>query len=167
MKKFLALLMALILIVCCFVACGKKTEVPADNDNQAETSVNQENETTTEQDETTTEPVEAEGDPVEYGREYWEEKYPGENICPFSIDENGTEYSYYWISGFDGWDGTMESWIKQPFNWNGWHKTDDGCIVNEDETLKITDNWANGEESMSSFCTVTTEKYEKPAADNQ
>ena len=107
------------------------------------------------------------GDPVEYSREYWEEKYPGENICPFSIDENGVEHSYYWVSGFDGWDGTMGSWIGQPFNWNGWHKAEDGCIVNEDETLKITDNWANGDESMSSYCMVTTEKYDKDNAGNQ
>lgn len=102
-----------------------------------------------------------EGDPAEYGREFWEERYPGENICPFYIDENGTERSYYWVSGFDGYDGSIESWLSQPFNWNGWHKTDDGCIVNEDETLKITDDWANGDERMSSFCTVTTETYEK------
>ena len=101
------------------------------------------------------------GDPAEYSREYWEAKYPGENVCPFSIDENGKEYSYYWVSGLDGWDGTMESWIKQPFNWNGWHKAEDGSIVNKDETLKITDSWANGEESMSSNCVVTTEKYDK------
>ena len=100
-------------------------------------------------------------DPAEYSREYWEAKYPGENICPFYIDENGTERSYYWVSGLDGWDGTMASWINQPFNWNGWHKAEDGCIVNEDETLKITDDWANGDEAMSSYCTVTTEAHEK------
>ncbi len=61
----------------------------------------------------------------------------------------------------------MESWIKQPFNWNGWHKTADGCIVNKDETLKITDNWASGDESMSSCCTVTTEPYSKDGAGSQ
>lgn len=101
------------------------------------------------------------GDPAEYSMDFWAAKYPGENICPFMIDENGTERNYYWVSGFEGWNGTMESWIKQPFNWNGWHKTEDGAIVNKDETLKITDNWAKGEESMSSYCTVTTEPYEK------
>lgn len=101
----------------------------------------------------------AKSNPAEYSREFWEAQYPGENICPFTIDENGTEYNYYWVSSLNGWDGTMSSWIKQPFNWNGWHKTADGAIVNKDETLKITDNWAKGEESMSSFCTVTTEAY--------
>ena len=100
-----------------------------------------------------------EGDPAEYSREYWEAKYPGENICPFYIEENGVERSYYWISGFEGWNGRIESWLTQPFNWNGWHKAADGCIVNEDETLKITDDWAGGDESMSSYCTVTTEPY--------
>lgn len=106
-------------------------------------------------------PVTPDGDPAEYSREYWEAKYPGENVCPFGIEENGKEYSYYWVSGLEGWDGTMASWVKQPFNWNGWHMTEDGCIVNKDETLKIADSWAKGEETMSSFCTVTTEKYEK------
>lgn len=105
--------------------------------------------------------IDVEGDPAEYGREYWEERFPGENICPFYIEENGVEHSYYWISGINDWDGTMNSWIDQPFNWNGWHKTEDGFVVNEDETLKITDNWVNGDDSMSSFCTVTTEVYEK------
>ncbi len=100
-------------------------------------------------------------DPAEYSSEYWEAKYPGENICPFYIEENGIENSYYWVSGLDGWDGTMLCWISNPFNWNGWHKTADGCIVNKDETLKLTDNWANGDEALSSFCTVTTEKYDK------
>lgn len=105
--------------------------------------------------------MEIEGDPAEYGRDYWEEKFPGENICPFYIEENGVERSYYWISGINGWDGTMNSWVDQPFNWNGWHKTEDGLVVNEDETLKVTDNWVNGDDSMSSSCTVTTEAYEK------
>ena len=106
------------------------------------------------------EPETIEGDPVEYGREYWEEKYPGENICPFSIEIDGKEYSYYWVSNFNNYDGTIVSWLEQPFNWNGWHMNDDGVILNEDETVKITDDWANGDEGMSSFCTITTEKYE-------
>lgn len=150
MKKVLALLLAAVMILS-LVACGKK---------QAETETEPEI-TTEEPAEPAAETVEfPDGDPAEYTSEYWEAKYPGENVCPFYIDENGTERSYYWVSGLEGWDGTMESWIQQPFNWNGWHKTEDGCIVNEDETLKITDSWANGEESMSSFCTVTTEPYE-------
>lgn len=164
MKKFLAILtgvvMALSLAAC---ACSNN----ASQKPEEETKKSTEEITTEEADESTTEEEETEslempdGDPAEYSREFWEEKFPGENICPFTIDENGTERSYYWVSGFEGWEGTMESWLKQPFNWNGWHKTEDGAIVNEDETLKITDDWAKGEESMSSNCTVTTEKYEK------
>lgn len=164
MKKVLAVLLAIMMILS-FAACGGKTENNTDTsaDTQQTSSDNSETALQSEQEPSETESEPIEGDPVEYGREYWEEKYPGENICPFYIDENGTEYSYYWVSGFEGYDGTIESWLSQPFNWNGWHKTDDGAIVNEDETLKITDSWANGEESMSSFCTVTTEKYEKAA----
>lgn len=150
MKKFLALLLAAMMILT-LVACGGKTEPEEDPNEQTSTGDTEF----------------PEGDPAEYSREYWEEKYPGENICPFSIDENGVERSYYWVSGLEGWDGTMVNWIKQPFNWNGWHKTADGCIVNKDETLKITDDWANGDEGMSSCCTVTTEPYNKDAAGSQ
>ena len=149
MKNIVSIILALMMLLS-LAACGSKTK-PNTSDSTDEPQVSSENT------ENTSFP---EGDPAEYSREYWEEKYPGENICPFYIEENGTEYSYYWVSGLDGWDGTMASWIDQPFNWNGWHKADDGCIVNKDETLKITDNWANGDESMSSYCTVTTEKYE-------
>ena len=157
MKKFSAILLAAIMLIS-LAACGGKTEP----DTQANTTDTPQ--VSSEETESTTFP---EGDPAEYSREYWEEKYPGENICPFSIEENGKEYSYYWVSGLEGWDGTMGSWINQPFNWNGWHKTADGCIVNKDETLKITDSWANGDESMSSFCTVTTEPYNKDVTDSQ
>ena len=164
MKKFLAILLAAMMLLS-LAACGGKTE-PDAQENTDEAQVSSEDTESTEAAEVNTEETAEdatfpEGDPAEYSREFWEEKYPGENICPFYIDENGTEYSYYWVSGLDGWDGTMGSWIDQPFNWNGWHRTEDGCIVNADETLKITDGWANGDESLSSFCTVTTEKYEK------
>ncbi len=98
------------------------------------------------------------GDPTQYSQSYWEEKYPDYNFCPFYIEENGVAKNYYWPMGYEGLDGTMATWITCPFNWNGWHMTPDGCIVNEKETLKLTDNWTNGE-SMSSCCTVTTEKY--------
>ena len=157
MKKFLSILLTAMMLIS-LAACGGKT-VPDTQENTTDKPQVSSDET-----ENTTFP---DGDPVEYGREYWEEKYPGENICPFSIEENGTEYNYYWISGLNGWDGTIGSWINQPFNWNGWHKTADGCIVNKDETLKIADDWANGDESMSSFCTVTTEPYNKDSTDGQ
>ena len=148
MKKILAIALVLAMLLV-LVSCSGNKKPAAENSNEQNAS--------SADAESTSFP---EGDPAEYSREYWEAKYPGENICPFYIDENGVERSYYWVSGFEGWNGTMESWISQPFNWNGWHKTADGCIVNKDETLKLTDGWANGEESMSSCCTVTTEKYE-------
>lgn len=149
MKKFLALLLAAMMLLT-LVACGGKKESDAKEDTNGQTAS-----------EDTEFP---DGDPAEYEMSFWEAKYPGENVCPFSIDENGVERSYYWVSSLEGWDGTMASWIKQPFNWNGWHKTADGSIVNKDETLKITDNWANGDEGMSSFCTVTTVPYDKASA---
>ncbi len=173
MKKFSAILLAAMMILS-LAACGGKTEPETQtstnapqisSENTESTEATEENsEETSAPEEDAEETTMPEGDPAEYGREFWEEKYPGENICPFYIDENGTEYSYYWVSALEGWDGTMASWIEQPFNWNGWHVTDDGCIVNADETLKITDDWANGDESMSSYCTVTTETYVKDAA---
>lgn len=145
MKKITAVILSLVLLLSLF-SCGKKEEIVVEPvDDPVLPVENNEN---------------IEGDPLEYGRDFWEAKFPGENICPFYIEENGREMSYYWVSGFTGWEGTIESWLSQPFNWNGWHKTTDGLIVNKDETLKITENWANGEESMSSYCTVTTEKYD-------
>ena len=152
MKKLLALLL-MIAVGCSIAACGGETE-PSETDTESEQQQTNEEQTSGS---SGSDPIES--DPVEYGREYWEEKYPGENICPFEIEENGKLYSYYWISGMNGYDGTIGSWLDQPFNWNGWHKTADGCIVKKNETLKITDNWASGDEGMSSFCTITTEPY--------
>lgn len=162
MKKRIALIFVAVTGLL-LVACGGKNE-PSKSDVQKE----QKKQT---KEEHPTEPPAVgpmDGDPLEYGREYWEEKYPGENICPFEIEENGERIGYYWISGMNGYDGTIGSWLNQPFNWNGWHKTADGCIVNKDETLKITDDWAKGDESMSSYCTVTTEPYTaSPAGTNE
>lgn len=140
MKKYIALLLSVLLLLS-LAACGKKNDAEqAEQNEQADAAVD--------------------GDPAEYGMAFWEAKYPGQNICPFSIDEGGTERNYYWASGLDGWDGTVLAWIAQPFNWNGWHQTADGAIVNADETLKITDDWAAGEESLSSCCVVTCEPYQ-------
>ena len=146
MKKLLVILLAMALVLA-LTACGGKTGNPEESSAEPQTS-SEDSEF-------------VEGDPAEYSQSYWEEKYPDYMFCPFYIDENGTEKSYYWPMGYEGLDGTISTWIECPFNWNGWHKTADGCIVNGDETLKITDDWANGEESMSSFCVVTTEKFEK------
>ena len=90
--------------------------------------------------------------------DYWAEKYPGENICPFYIEIGGVEYSYYRISGLD--KGTMLTWINTPLNWNGWHLSGND-IVNGDETYKMTSEWIGEEpeQSFSSGCTITTEPY--------
>ena len=141
MKKFLAILLAVLMLSC--VACGKSGK-DGENGGAGGSGKLDEN-----------------GDPMEYSQSYWEEKYPDYMFCPFSIEENGVEKSYYWPMGYEGLDGSVGKWIEYPFNWNGWHKTADGAIVNQDETLKITDDWANGDESLSSCCVVTTEKYGK------
>ena len=98
-------------------------------------------------------------EPAEYTLEYWEAKYPGENICPFYIEVDGVEYSYYRVSGLD--ESTMKTWINTPCNWNGWHLVGDD-IVNGDGTFKMTADWSGDEpeQAFSSNCTVTTEPYE-------
>ena len=99
-------------------------------------------------------------EPEEYSREYWEAKYPGENICPFYIDVDGTEYSYFFVHS-----ARISEWVGQEFNWNGWHffSGDESVIVNEDETYRISE--LDAAMSFSSFCTFRTEKFdpnEKP-----
>ena len=113
-KKFLTLLLAAMMILT-LVACGGKTEFEPEEESP----------------EIVTDPIEVEGNSAEYSMSYWEEKYPDSNVRPFTIDENGVERSCYWVSGLDGWDGTMASWINQPFNWDGWHYTADSCIVSK------------------------------------
>ena len=95
-------------------------------------------------------------DPTNYPQEYWEKLFPGYTFAYFYINENGTDKPYYWaLSGH----GTLDDWLVQPFNWNGWHKTAKGEIVNASETLKITKE--SMESSFSSGCTYYTEPYKK------
>ena len=146
MKKLIALILAALMLLS-LAACGKNEETPAGNENQTENT----------QQDNTTESGEK-GDPAEYSMDYWAEKYPGENICPFYIEIGGVEYSYYRISGLD--KGTMLTWINTPLNWNGWHLSGND-IVNGDETYKMTSDWIGEEpeQSFSSGCTITTEPY--------
>lgn len=146
MKKLIALILAALMLLS-LAACGKKEETPAGNENQTENT----------QQDNTTESGEK-GDPAEYSMDYWAEKYPGENVCPFYIEIGGVEYSYYRISGLD--KGTMLTWINTPLNWNGWHLSGND-IVNGDETYKMTSDWIGEEpeQSFSSGCTITTEPY--------
>lgn len=111
-------------------------------------------------------PLEGAGgeDPVQYGQGYWEEKYPGYNICPFSIEVNGTYYPYYWATGYQGNTGDIAEWVETDFNWNGWHMVGD-YIVNEDETYRITDD--SRSESFSSCCSYYTEPFDPNAVSEQ
>lgn len=151
MKKIIVTLLAGIMIIG-LVGCGAKEE-------KKEVSAN---DTPVVEQTQETNPVQAESDkiadPEEFSSNYWNQKYPDENICPFSINVDGKEYDYFLISGLC--DGTMRSWIQTPTNWDGWHLVD-GNIVNRDETFKMTDDWGgeNPTQSFSSCCTVTTEPY--------
>lgn len=164
MKKLITFLLVTAMLLS-LAACGKKPASESDKkpaDKPADI-------TASPAEETTPTPTAAPTDaplsfsPAEYTAEYWETKYPDYMLCPFTIEEDGVAYDYFWPMGYEGLDGYISTWINCPFNWNGWHRTVDGCIVNRDETLKVTDNWANGDESMSSCCTITTEQYDKDA----
>lgn len=94
-------------------------------------------------------------EPEEYSREYWEAKYPGENICPFYIEIDGTEYPYFFMNC-----ARIDEWVEQEFNWDGWHcfHGDASIIVNADETWRISE--LDTAMSFSSFCTFRTEKFD-------
>lgn len=160
MKKILALVLALTMLFS-LAACSKKTreteETESQTEEQTESRTESQTENTQNSKDNTTE-TEEQGDPAEYSMDYWAEKYPGENICPFYIEIDGVEYSYYRVSGLD--EGTMQTWIDTPLNWDGWHLLGND-IVNGDETYKMTSDWVgeNPEQSFSSGCTVTTEPY--------
>lgn len=152
MKKIMTLFLATFMLLN-LVACGNKLE----NSNKPESTQHQDSESNEEQDSENTEP-EFEGDPVEYSMDYWAEKYPDQNICPFGIEVDGVETPYYLIMELGC---SMEEWIETPFNWNGWHKVGED-IVNKEETYKITAEWLGdeGASNFSSCCTITTEPYD-------
>lgn len=147
MKRLLALALAALMLLS-LAACGKKaeTEKPEPEEIAEPAEIKEDN-------------VDAPSEnPAEWSSEYWEEQYPEDNICPFAIEVDGVEYPYYYVSSLC--DGTMESWINTPMNWDGWHLVGTD-IVNKDETFRITDDWVgeNRSESFSSCCTVTTEPF--------
>lgn len=95
------------------------------------------------------------------------------NVCPFSfqvegkVDAEGNPVTVdrKWIMGSSVGISTVADWVfytldsRFPLNVDGWHFVGKD-IVNADETYKINDEdaWM----SLSSFCTIRTEKYTKP-----
>lgn len=156
MKKIFAAILAVMMLIS-LAACGKEAETPENETAEitGESIPNTESEITEAEPET--EEAVIEGDPMEYSMDFWAEKYPDKNICPFYIEENGVEKPYYLIMEMGC---SMEEWVETPFNWNGWHIVGED-IVNADETYKMTADWVgeNAEQSFSSCCTVTTEEY--------
>lgn len=98
-------------------------------------------------------------------------------VCPFEIQDNGkvdqdgniVANRRYFIGGSTIGAHTMAEWVyvcsdpRFNFNVDGWHFVGKD-IVNADETYKIDDEWVGDSPlSFSSFCTVPTVKYVKPA----
>ena len=159
MKKLIVLLLTVTMIMC-LVACGKKkeesseqqVEITAENSNAAETT---NSETAAKNDEEI-----PEGDPVEYGQDFWAQKFPDENICPFYINIDGVDYSYYWVRSVVPEDD-IASWATTEMNWNGWHMVGDK-LVDKDEKHAITQE--SREMSFSSGCVYETESFDASAA---
>lgn len=151
MKKILAITLSALLVLN-LAACSKKTE--KETTKETETTTEQ---TTASETETTAEQT---GTPEEYSQAYWEAKYPGYNICPFSINMNGEKYSYFWISQLVGEDD-IAAWTKTELNWNGWHLVGDK-VVDKDEKWAITDE--SRKQSFSSCCVYETEPFDASAS---
>lgn len=154
MKKFLALLLSLVLIFS-FAACGKKAEkIEEEPETEAEVEVEAEDEA---EDEPEEDPEDTE-EPEEYTQAYWEEKYPDYNICPFYINVNGEDIPYYWISALIE-DDDIGAWAETALNWDGWHIAGDK-VVDKDEKFAVTEE--SRAQSFSSCCVYETEPYEAP-----
>lgn len=164
MKKSIVLLLALTMVMC-IAACGKKSgdSSAAGSKAAGETSSVKQEETAAENgkaaekaEQETTEEEFPEGDPVEYGQDFWAKKYPDANICPFSIEVDGVEQPYYWISALVKEDD-IAAWAATDLNWNGWHMAGDK-LVDKDEKHAITQE--SREMSFSSFCVYKTEPFD-------
>ena len=179
MKKSIVLLLALTMVMC-IAACGKKSgdssaagskaagetssvnqeETAAENSKAAEKAEPDTNKAAEKAEQETTEEEFPEGDPVEYGQDFWAKKYPDANICPFSIEVDGVEQPYYWISALVKEDD-IAAWAATDLNWNGWHMAGDK-LVDKDEKHAITGE--SREMSFSSFCVYKTEPFDASAA---
>lgn len=173
MKKLLTLLLTLAMVMS-LVACKKPVTVDGDvdgkpgysqnngkdKDTSSEDGSNDSGESESDDNNSSVDfsGVEVEGDPIEYGMGYWEELFPGKNICPFNIEVGGVERPYYLIMVETC---AMVEWINTPFNWDGWHLVGDD-IVNADETYAMTEEWLGPDAGgmFSSCCTVTTKPYD-------
>lgn len=83
---------------------------------------------------------------------YWQKLFPNEKIISFSIEYAGmTEKCFGKLSG----NGTLtlNEWASSVCNWQGWHKSDDEKLVNEDEKYVIP-----GETELTDGMTVTAEE---------
>lgn len=159
MKKLIVLLLTVTMIMC-LVACGKKKEESSEQ--QVEITVENSNVADETKPEVVAEAEEEipEGDPVEYGQDFWAQKFPGENICPFSISIDGVNYSYYWVRSVVPEDD-IASWATTEMNWNGWHMVGDK-LVDKDEKHAITQE--SREMSFSSCCVYETEPFDASSA---
>lgn len=95
------------------------------------------------------------------------------NVCPICFqvegktdaDGNAVTVERRWIMGSSLGTGILADWVlynldaRYNFNPDGWHFVGKD-IVNADESYKINDEdvWM----SLSSYCTIRTEKYKKP-----
>ena len=120
MKKLLAILTALS-IVLAFSACGKKDKTTSEPEEPSSSETTSEN---------------LSGVINTNSQEAWETKYPGINVCPFSIHyaeyETGEyEEQYYFANG-----GDLRDWVNTPFNLTGWFVYD-GMIISADGQYAI------------------------------
>ena len=95
------------------------------------------------------------------------------NLCPFCLqiegkndaEGNPVTENRQWIMGSSVGVATVADWVLYTLdpaynlNVDGWHFVGKD-IVNADETFKINDE--DAQMSLSSFCTIRTEKYIKP-----
>ena len=150
MKKFIALLLTVMMIMC-LAACGKKdgedtTEIEeaGDIDEIVEEAVSDAVE------ETVSDTVEeAVSTVLGHGPEYWCDLF-GVNRCPFSISCLGISSDYYFRNG-----GQLAFWTYTEENTGGWYYYD-GYVISADNAFAIK---ADEADSFSSCCEYEATPY--------